>query len=227
VYKRQVFGWLMLIRCGTEYSGLRFKGYAVALFIIVNTGLITGLGFLVKDMEFSEALKAFKFYYSAAALLFSFTTSVILFRSSTVTLRMADRRNMALIIIASSLSQALLLLLMPHSAWMALIFAFLLFAGMTLMPVYLTYMADLGVIREDEVTATPAGMVDFFDRHEISPREAEIIREIFNGLSNQEIADKLFISLQTVKDHTSRIYAKTNVRNRMQLMTLVRNLNTD
>ncbi|MDT8374569.1 MAG: LuxR C-terminal-related transcriptional regulator [Bacteroidales bacterium] len=45
-----------------------------------------------------------------------------------------------------------------------------------------------------------------------------------NGLSNQEIADRLFISLQTVKDHTSRIYTKTNVRNRMQLMTLVRSV---
>lgn len=220
-----VFGWLMLIRCGTEYSGLRFRGYSVALFLIVNTGLIAGLGILVKDMEFSGALKAFKYYYSASSLLFSLITAMILVRNSPGTARLTDRLNMALLIIASSLSQALLLLLMPHSAWMALIFVFLLFSGITLLPVYLTYKADLGVIRDDGTAANPEGMEDFFSRHEISPREAEIIREICNGLSNQEIADKLFISLQTVKDHTSRIYAKTNVRNRMQLMTLVQNLN--
>ena len=36
-------------------------------------------------------------------------------------------------------------------------------------------------------------------------------------LPNQQIADKLFISLQTVKDHNHHIFRKTGVRNRMQL----------
>jgi DNA-binding NarL/FixJ family response regulator len=47
------------------------------------------------------------------------------------------------------------------------------------------------------------------------------MREICNGLSNQQIADKLFISLQTVKDHSSRIYYKTNCTGRAQLITMV------
>ncbi len=58
-------------------------------------------------------------------------------------------------------------------------------------------------------------------KHDISPREKDIMREICNGLSNQQIADKLFISLQTVKDHTSRIYYKTNCTGRAQLITMV------
>ena len=58
----------------------------------------------------------------------------------------------------------------------------------------------------------------------LTRRELDILGLMADGLSNQEIADKLFISLQTVKDHTSRIYSKTNVKNRMQLMTLVRRL---
>ncbi|MBW6501428.1 MAG: LuxR C-terminal-related transcriptional regulator [Bacteroidales bacterium] len=58
----------------------------------------------------------------------------------------------------------------------------------------------------------------------MSPRETDIIREICNGLSNKEIADKLFISLQTVKDHTHRIYIKTNVKSRVQLINLVQDL---
>ena len=62
----------------------------------------------------------------------------------------------------------------------------------------------------------------FCDKFEISKREAEIIREICSGLSNQAIADKLFITLQTVKDHTHRIYTKTGVRNRVHLTNLVR-----
>jgi DNA-binding NarL/FixJ family response regulator len=108
---------------------------------------------------------------------------------------------------------------------MALVFAFLLFAAAALLPVYLVYNTDLQSFQIPEELNLPRGIEEFCIRHEISPREADIIREICNGLSNQEIADKLFISLQTVKDHTSRIYTKTNVRNRMQLMTLVQTRN--
>ena len=46
---------------------------------------------------------------------------------------------------------------------------------------------------------------EFCKRFEVSPRESEVIMEICNGLSNKEISDKLFISLQTVKDHTHHI----------------------
>ena len=62
--------------------------------------------------------------------------------------------------------------------------------------------------------------------YEISKREIEIIECICEGLTNQEIANRLFISLQTVKDHCSRIYLKTEVKNRTQLANLVRNLTT-
>jgi DNA-binding NarL/FixJ family response regulator len=63
---------------------------------------------------------------------------------------------------------------------------------------------------------------DFCRVFDITPRESEIIREVCNGLSNKEIADKLFITLQTVKDHTHRIYIKTNVKSRVQLINLVK-----
>ena len=58
--------------------------------------------------------------------------------------------------------------------------------------------------------------------HEISKRECDVVRLICRGLSNQEISDKLFISLQTVKDHTHRIFVKTEVRNRVQLTNMIR-----
>ncbi|WP_321373764.1 LuxR C-terminal-related transcriptional regulator [uncultured Draconibacterium sp.] len=58
--------------------------------------------------------------------------------------------------------------------------------------------------------------------YEISKREAEIIQEICSGKSNKAIAEKLFITLQTVKDHNHRIYTKTGVKSRVQLANLVR-----
>lgn len=58
--------------------------------------------------------------------------------------------------------------------------------------------------------------------YEISKREAEIILEICSGKTNKAIAEKLFITLQTVKDHNHRIFTKTGVKSRVQLSNLVR-----
>jgi len=62
----------------------------------------------------------------------------------------------------------------------------------------------------------------FCEAYEISNREAEIIIEICSGKTNKAIADKLFITLQTVKDHNHRIFTKTGVKSRVQLSNLVR-----
>lgn len=51
---------------------------------------------------------------------------------------------------------------------------------------------------------------------ELTDREREVLIEIAHGLSNQEIADKLFISLTTVKTHVAHILSKINARDRVQ-----------
>jgi LuxR family maltose regulon positive regulatory protein len=50
----------------------------------------------------------------------------------------------------------------------------------------------------------------------LSERELEVLRLVAEGLSNREIAQQLFISLRTVKWHTSNIYGKLGVKNRTQ-----------
>lgn len=50
----------------------------------------------------------------------------------------------------------------------------------------------------------------------ISSREWEVLQLIAEGLSNQEIARTLFISLNTVKTHTSNLFAKLDVQRRTQ-----------
>ncbi len=62
----------------------------------------------------------------------------------------------------------------------------------------------------------------FCELYEISKREAEIVLEICTGKSNRAISEKLFITLQTVKDHNHRIFTKTGVKSRVQLSNLVR-----
>jgi DNA-binding NarL/FixJ family response regulator len=53
----------------------------------------------------------------------------------------------------------------------------------------------------------------------VSDREREVIRLIADGLSNKDIARRLFISLATVKDHVHRILAKTGLPNRTAVAT--------
>jgi len=50
----------------------------------------------------------------------------------------------------------------------------------------------------------------------ISKRELEVLELMARGLSNQEIADKLFVSLNTVKTHTSNLFVKLDVTRRTQ-----------
>ncbi len=219
-----VFGWMMLIRFAAEASGKRLGNYFTLVFLIINFGAIAALGLTIRDMAFSDALLLFKYYYIAAAVLFALISAVLLVRGDSDSPGKKDRAILALLVTGGAVAQSLALILIPHSAWMALAFVFLLFATITAVSLWLSYRTDLSPFRLPEAMPLPYGFEDFIRKSDISPREAEIIREICNGLSNQEIADKLFISLQTVKDHTSRIYMKTNVRNRMQLMALVRGM---
>jgi DNA-binding CsgD family transcriptional regulator len=50
----------------------------------------------------------------------------------------------------------------------------------------------------------------------ITPREIEILEQIASGFSTREIAERLFVSENTVKTHTSRLFQKLNVRRRTQ-----------
>jgi len=68
-----------------------------------------------------------------------------------------------------------------------------------------------------EFTELTDTLENLYQKYGISKRERQIISEICRGKTNQEIADELFISLQTVKDHTYNIFRKVNVRNRVQL----------
>ncbi len=53
----------------------------------------------------------------------------------------------------------------------------------------------------------------------LSDRELDTLKRIAEDLSNQEIADKLFISLNTVKTHIKNILMKLDVDSRIQAVT--------
>ncbi|NLY77072.1 MAG: response regulator transcription factor [Tissierellia bacterium] len=56
----------------------------------------------------------------------------------------------------------------------------------------------------------------------LTPREREVLEEIANGLSNCDIAQKLYISENTVKKHVSNILSKLELEHRTQAALLVK-----
>jgi DNA-binding NarL/FixJ family response regulator len=68
------------------------------------------------------------------------------------------------------------------------------------------------------VARPPAGRATGLD--ELSEREVEVLRLMGRGLSNTEIAEKLVISLATVKTHVRHVLAKLGLRDRVQAVVL-------
>jgi DNA-binding CsgD family transcriptional regulator len=102
-----------------------------------------------------------------------------------------------------------------------------LFAGLGIwLGLKLTRNTETIVIREVSVPA-PSTFVQNSERVEalgITPRELEILGLIASGLSNREIAEKIFVSENTVKTHSSRLFDKLNARRRTQAVQIAKEM---
>ena len=78
--------------------------------------------------------------------------------------------------------------------------------------------AGLRLTRRKVVMATPDFKLNEpeLQRLGISKREYEVLELIAQGLSNQEIAEKLFVSPNTVKTHSSKLFMKLEARRRTE-----------
>ncbi|HET6255784.1 MAG TPA: response regulator transcription factor [Puia sp.] len=82
------------------------------------------------------------------------------------------------------------------------------------------------VVVEKEVYMKP-GTIDqkALARLGLSARELEVLQAMAEGLSNQEIAARLFVSLNTIKTHSANIFDKLDVRRRTQAVDKAKKLN--
>lgn len=95
----------------------------------------------------------------------------------------------------------------------------------------LTRPAETVVVREVEVreVVVPAPINFVRDQVKvdslgITPRELEILELIAEGLSNREIAERAYVSENTVKTHSSRVFDKLGARRRTQAVQLGKEL---
>jgi len=59
----------------------------------------------------------------------------------------------------------------------------------------------------------------------LSKRELEVLQLMAKGMSNQEIAEQLFVSLNTIKTHSSKVFEKMDVKRRTQAVEKAKRLN--
>ncbi len=74
--------------------------------------------------------------------------------------------------------------------------------------------AEAGFVRNDAALATLG----------ISERQYEVLELLAQGLTNQQIADKLFVSPNTIKSHVAQLFAKLDVQRRTQAIARAREL---
>ena len=103
-----------------------------------------------------------------------------------------------------------------------------LFAGVGIwLGLKLTKNKEVIVVKEVPVPATTQAFSLNEERLKdlgITRRELEILELIAKGLSNREIADKLFVSENTVKTHSSRLFDKLSARRRTQAVQIAKEM---
>jgi len=103
----------------------------------------------------------------------------------------------------------------------------LLFAGLGIwLGLKLTRKKEVVVFKEVAVSAAVPFALNERRLRElgVTRRELEILELIANGMSNREIAEKLFVSENTVKTHSSRLFDKLGAKRRTQAVQMGKQL---
>ncbi len=216
-----ILSWLIMLVMTGEAFSFRFNGIFKVIFVVLNVAILVLLGMIINLHPGTDIFTVIRYLYIIQTIIYISVTGIVMImfpgknsvftRSSSVRLG-----SWILILMILQLVGAFFLQLNSVTPYLFILTFFLHAASL---PVYIRYRADFSpvILKSGEGISFDAFCIKF----EISRREEDIIREICNGLSNQEIADKLFISIKTVKGHLYRIYMKTNLRSRTQLITLV------
>jgi LuxR family maltose regulon positive regulatory protein len=97
--------------------------------------------------------------------------------------------------------------------------------GRGIEPEYVSRLLAAFPVAEPEPVALPISQPQESDLVEpLSNRELEVLQLVAEGLTNQKIAARLFLSLNTVKGHTRNIYGKLGVHSRTQAVARARAL---
>ncbi len=215
-----IAAWYLLIKLSSELVGKKLHQYiAIGYFIITTAAFFIYGTFMQKMPEYdyhSFTKKVIVVFYFIDILVASYFSLIIFYNiyKEKLTSKRIYLIRFGILVLVLALLRAISMQFTYYHWIIGLYFLLLFFAGnltiILLTKVYLTiYSSDYQIFSND--------ISDIYLKYGISNREKEIIQEICKGKTNQQIADDLFISLQTVKDHTYNIFRKVDVKNRVQL----------
>ncbi|MGD9928778.1 MAG: LuxR C-terminal-related transcriptional regulator [Mangrovibacterium sp.] len=216
-----IVSWFLMINFSIEISGRKIGSWwSAGYFLICIAGLFLVVAHLKNKLAVQSPIDKDLLY--EVLIIFHL---VFICLSTAIVLQSKQKPSfqhqawlifMAFFIPLSLFASALF---MSSSHWLYEILAILFFfSQVAVLPAILYFRLGDFEVRQTNTDSFST----FCQLYEISKREAEIIEQICQGKTNKEISESLFITLQTVKDHASRIYLKTGAGNRVQLTNLVR-----
>ena len=221
--------WIMLINMAYSLFGRKavkiWIPYHIILFILLVLGIWLGYDMMTSN-NIATASKV-RYIQMAYLSIFGLINYIVF-----ITLvKRLGRENKAqgkdkiimfsILLVLAFLIQVFSSVFAFHGKWQLAI-VILLFFGSNLFPIwYLRIQSDHIFQPVKAEKSSEETLKKIAKRYHITKRESQIVAQICLGKTNQQIADDLFISLQTVKDHTHRIYSKIGINSRMQLVQLV------
>ncbi len=226
--------WFMFLKSCMEFkvkSVRKYFGiaYFASVFVVLTAYVITFL-FLVKDGNYDRntILLFNKIFLLSVNIIVIIVALSILFAGW---VRVKSRINKKLIggflianLISGILSQSSFYFA-DYNFVTERAYLFLFFVSMLLPAWYLYFFFNRNADSFKKSDCKENSAEKIMADYQLTKREWEVIEKICVGKTNNEISDELFVSLQTVKDHVYRIFKKTGVKNRVQLVNLI-NINS-
>ena len=218
--------WYMLIRFAYVLNGYQVSGRFAAIFFSMFVIAVFMFILLVQKeiIQISNNPDAFiiRILVILNIIIHLIFTSAFLFpkKYAPVIKEIGFTKKWAFVFLAGTILYSLTLFYFDLFGFISIcVSVILLFTVSIFIPVILK---TGGKFNTSESETNNNDFESFCQQFEISKREAEIILEICSGKTNKAISEKLFITLQTVKDHNHRIFTKTGVKSRVQLANLIR-----
>lgn len=221
--------WVMLLKMGFTLIERPVSKKILRFHVVFFVGLVPvvwGLYVVLfqDDWLFAEQLA----YAEMGLILFVELASMVLFAVPVLGYSKKHKRSkrkivnlFVILMVLAFLLRGIFLPLLLSGTWFVAPILLFYFLSNFIPLFYLKLKSDIVFIPVYTGYPNAEKKMMLYKKYGITKREREIVDAICEGKTNQQIADELFISLQTVKDHTHRIYSKIGINSRMKLVQLV------